>query len=270
MKRTWILVLALLIVAPAIVMATGQAPQEQPTTIKFLCFNQRPAGMDAVIAEAERRMKNTLNIKLDWIMLPFDQWKTKKDLSLASGEPNDLMFDAPWAGMNTAIDAGYYTPLDDLLEKYGQNIIANHGRQVIDNNRFNGKVMGIPQVGTQSGAQYWVVRKDIREKIGFPPIKTYDDLIKFAYAVKAKAPDIVPIFTVDGYTLFAHQHLWVEEKGSPDFYVWGSQLGFPDDNLILYTTGLKPVIKNFLADKDPKLWKWILEANKLYNDGILF
>jgi len=271
-KRTWLLGLALLLVSPALVIAAGSkdAASTAPTTIKFFAFNQRPAAMDEVVAEAERRMASTLNIKLDWILLPFDQWRPKKDLSLASGEANDIMFDAPWAGMNQNIDAGYYVPLDDLLEKYGQNIIANHGRQVIDNNKFNGKVMGLPQVGWQIGAHYWVIRKDIREKIGFPAIKSYQDLIKFAYEVKAKMPDITPIFAVDGYTLFAHQHLWVEEKGTPDHYLWGAQIGFVDDNLILYTTGLKPVIKNFLVDRDPKLWGWIQEARKLYLDGILY
>jgi trehalose/maltose transport system substrate-binding protein len=68
-------------------------------------------------------------------------------------------------------------PLDDLVAKFGQNIKKN---QLIT---INGKVMA---VAFMANAQHLVYRKDILEKAGLEPPKTYEDMLAGAKVIRDK------------------------------------------------------------------------------------
>lgn len=67
-------------------------------------------------------------------------------------------------------------PLDDLVAKYGQQLQPN---QLI---KIDGKVMAIAFMGN---GQHLFYRKDILEKAGVQPPKTYDDVLAAAEKIKA-------------------------------------------------------------------------------------
>ena len=62
-----------------------------PVTLKIMLPGDRPADMDKVLAEAEKRMSGTLNVKLDVVFVPWSDLGNKTQVTLASGEPIDLM-----------------------------------------------------------------------------------------------------------------------------------------------------------------------------------
>lgn len=66
-------------------------------------------------------------------------------------------------------------PLDDLVAKYGQDLQPN---QLI---KIDGKVMAIAFMGN---GQHLFYRKDILEKAGVQPPKTYDDVLAAAAKIK--------------------------------------------------------------------------------------
>lgn len=66
-------------------------------------------------------------------------------------------------------------PLDDLVEKYGQNLKKN---QLIT---IDGKIMAI---AFMANAQHLVVRKDILEQVGKPAPTTYEEVLETAAAIK--------------------------------------------------------------------------------------
>lgn len=66
-------------------------------------------------------------------------------------------------------------PLDDLVAKYGQDLQPN---QLI---KIDGKVMAIAFMGN---GQHLFYRKDILEKAGVEPPKTYDDVLAAAAKIK--------------------------------------------------------------------------------------
>ena len=59
-------------------------------------------------------------------------------------------------------------------------------------NKVNSKLYAVPLEVNFIRPWTFVIRKDIREKLGVAPIKSYDELIKFMYTVKEKAPEITP------------------------------------------------------------------------------
>lgn len=73
------------------------------------------------------------------------------------------------------LNEGVIRPLDDLVEKYGQDLKKN---QLIT---IDGKVMA---VAFMANAQHLFVRKDILEKVGKDVPKTWEDVVETGKAIK--------------------------------------------------------------------------------------
>ena len=74
--------------------ATPQPVEElSEVTLKIMIPGDRPPDMDLVIAEAEKRMKDTVNAKLDIVFVPWSDLAQKTQVTLASGENMDIIFE---------------------------------------------------------------------------------------------------------------------------------------------------------------------------------
>lgn len=238
-----------------------------PVTLKIVLPGDRPPDMDAVIQEAEKRMADTLNVKLDVVFVPFSDLAQKTQVMLASGEDVDLIFDAPWLHMDQMVSAGYYEPMEDLLAKYGQDAVKVRSQQMFDANKFQGKIYALPMGNSHLAGRTYLVRKDLREKYGLPPIKTYDDLINFAYKVKENEKDIIPLLAYG--------------QGAQTDVSWGAFRAFMEydpqflksdafgQSLILYYKNNDGKVYNLFDEMEPKIWSWIEDARKLYTDGLM-
>ena len=105
-------------------------------TLKIYMPGDRSADFDKIKEEAEKRMADTVNVKLDVVFVPWADLATKTQMVLASGESVDLIFDAPWNGIQNKINAGNYEPLEELLKKYGQDILKTTPQKMFDANKF--------------------------------------------------------------------------------------------------------------------------------------
>ncbi|MFD0695382.1 ABC transporter substrate-binding protein [Paenibacillus sp. GCM10027628] len=243
---------------------TDKLPQ---VTLKMMIPGDRPPHMDLVIAEAEKRMKDTVNAKLDIVFVPWADLAQKTQVTLASGENIDLIFDAPWLHINQMISNGYYEPLDDLLPKYGKTILDKRPKQMWDANKYDGKIMAIPLGVSYMAGNSYMIRKDIREKLGIPPIKTYDDMIKFAYAVKEKEKGIVPM-TAAGSTGQQHYSL-VAHRSLNDYQTHVRPTHALSSSLMLYYKNNDGKVFNLFEDKEP-IWTWLTDVRKQYEDGLIY
>ena len=178
-------------------------------------------------------------------------------MTLASGENIDLIFDAPWLHINQMIANGFYEPLDDLLAQYGQTVLEKQPQQMWDYNKYGGKIMAVPLgVSYMSGNSY-MVRKDIREKLGVPPIKTYEDLIDFAYKVKEQEKGIIPMTAGSGtYTFVAHHALNDYETHVRPTHALGN-------SLMLYYKNNDGKVYNLLEDREP-IGTWLANTRKWF------
>lgn len=253
--------------------SAGQEPEHQPgpepaepldpVTLKIVLPGDRPADMDNVLAEAESRMKDTLNVKLDVVFVPWADIDAKTQLMLSTGEEIDLMFDAPWNHMDQMIAGGFYEPLDDLLQQYGRNILATNSQNTWDANKRDGKIMAIP-LGVDNYLGFsFAVREDILQQLGNPPINSYEDLVDIAYTVREKFPDMVPY--MPRTEMAATFRAFADE--SMDHYTNAQRIILYQ---VLYRKGNNGKILNQFDEMDPQLWNGILQAHKLYNDKIIY
>jgi putative aldouronate transport system substrate-binding protein len=286
--RRWLTVSLVLLLSLTMVVGCSKAPKEtaapvssspagtqeasastklEQVTLKIMIPGDRPPDMDEVIAEAERRMKDTINVKLDIVFVPWADLGQKTQVTLASGEKIDLIFDAPWLHINQMIADGFYEPLDELLAKYGKTVLEKRPQQMWDANKYDGKIMAVPLGVVYAAGNSYVIRKDIREKLGIPPIKTYEELIDFAYKVKEKEPGIAP-FTAGGTSgLQSYSNVALRALNDYDTHVrYTHALG---SSLTLYYKTNDAKVYNLFEDKEPLL-TWLNDARKLYQDGIVY
>lgn len=250
--------------------AASATPKKQdPVTLKIMIPGDRPANMDKVIAEAEKRMADTVNAKLDVVFIPWSDLGQKTQVTLASGEAVDLIFDAPWLHINQMITAGYYEPLEDLLQKYGQNVLKSRPQQMWDANKFQGKIYAVPLGVSHAQGKGYYIRKDLREKYGLPEIKTYEDMIKYAYLVKQNEKNVIPIVpsgqdATKDLSEASHRQVFDYSAGKPmrTTHAFGN-------SFVLYYKNNDGKVYNLFDEMEPAVWDSILNARKLYQDKVI-
>jgi hypothetical protein len=178
---------------PASTTNVSEVKTPDPGTLKVSLFGEKPIDMDKVVAEFENKTKGTLNTSLDITFDLPDQYSNKLSLKLSAGEEFDLAFDAPWWNMNQNISKGYYQELD----KYFNNdeypgLKAAFSEEYLENNKINGHIYAIPVTNFYTDIPILLIRKDLREKYGLEPIKSYDDLKIFFDKVKENNPEMDP------------------------------------------------------------------------------
>lgn len=141
--------------------------------------------------EFAERMLEDLNMTVDVIFVPWDQYWDKKSIMLGSQEPIDLY----WDGL---VDLGEFVnkkeaqPLDDLIEQYGQDMLKVLPMEHIKGATVNGQIYGIPSAYAPSSAMFQQVclRQDLLEAVGMTDITTPEDLKEFATLAMEQFPNI--------------------------------------------------------------------------------
>ena len=150
-------------------------------------------------------------------IIGWDDWNDKAINALQSGEKMDLIFTADWEGYGIEVAGGLLTPLDDLLEEYGQGIKETLPQTFLDGVRVNGVLYGIPTNKELCVPQGFIINKTAAKEIGWdvelddPSIKTTADLEPWLQKYKELYPNKYP-YLFDGKT-----GRWVDEKWSPEW-----------------------------------------------------
>jgi putative aldouronate transport system substrate-binding protein len=175
--------------------------------------------------EFAETMKKDLNLKVKVTFVPWDQYWEQKDIMLAAKEPIDLYWDG-LPDLSTMVNKKQCMPLDDLIQKYGQDMLKVLPLDHIKGGKINGVTYGIPSTNTPSSGMFQLVcvRQDILEAVGMSEIKTPDDLKLFAEKAKKKFPDMKggadPIFKPLTRYYADEQYTWV---GYGDLVVFGEE-----------------------------------------------
>jgi putative aldouronate transport system substrate-binding protein len=229
----------------------------KPATLKIMFPGDPPANWDEVKTEMENRLAGSLNVKLNVVFIPWSDVLQKRQVALSSAEDYDLIWDN---NPVQNIAAGLYEPLDDLINKYGPDIKSVRSTELMEANKVNGKLYAVPLEVNFIRPWTFVIRKDIREKLGVKPITSYDELIGFMYEVKKKEPGLTP------YIPNGAEHIGLKLAGMLDPSAnLASVLNYPG----LYTKGNDGKVYNIFDDMDPLIMSNLEQNYKLYKDGIL-
>jgi len=124
--------------AAAAAETTAQPLKEYKITALFP--GDTPLDFDKVIAQAEKQVKDSLNVKLDFQFIPWADYGNKVMVKMTAGDDLDLHLNAPWLHMNQMISNKMIQPWDDLLAKNGTEVLKAFPEQMIKSNKFNGQI----------------------------------------------------------------------------------------------------------------------------------
>ncbi|MBB6635679.1 ABC transporter substrate-binding protein [Cohnella thailandensis] len=194
---------------------SAAAPELKEYKLSFFLPGTPPKDEVKVETEINKYLKEKINATLDINFVDWGQWDNKMNLAIASRDPMDIIFTASWNGHSANVAKGAFLPLNDasgkygnLLEQYGQDILSSLPEAFLKGAKINGFNYGIPankELAEQGGIVY---RKDVADELGLTDkinaVKTIADLEPILAEVKAKKPDMIPIFMRDGENFNAH------------------------------------------------------------------
>lgn len=150
---------------------------------------------NSVMAEVNKILKEKINTELDFEFLDWNSYQDKMNLMSASGEHWDLAMSTSWIfNITSNVNKGVIQPLDDLLNKYGQNILKLVPEKYWPAVTYNGKRYAIIDYGPYQSLNGATVQKDLADKykLDVKKIKTLKDIEPFLAEIKKNEDGIIP------------------------------------------------------------------------------
>ncbi|WP_169091211.1 ABC transporter substrate-binding protein [Paenibacillus sp. PL91] len=166
-----------------------------------LVYPGTPQTDEKKVEEAlNKLLTEKINATIDLMPIDWGAWDDKINLMIASREEVDIIFTAQWNGHANNVSKGAFLELGDLIDQYGKGIVESLDPAFLEGAKINGKNYGVPTNKELAAAGGIVYRKDVTDELGIDMsnVKTPQDLDAVYAAVKAKRPDLTPLYTTAG------------------------------------------------------------------------
>ncbi len=147
---------------------------------------------DAMSAYLTEKINATIELKpIDW-----GSWMEKTNLMFASKESFDVVVSAATLGYYSNVAKGAYLPLDELIDKQGQDIRSVLGDDIFSGMRVKGQIYGTPTNKEFAASNGFLFNKALVDKynIDLNQINSLEDLEPILRTIKEKEPGITPLF----------------------------------------------------------------------------
>lgn len=172
---------------------TGQpAVSSKPATVNLVVNNgsrKYQEGLDANNNEYIQYIRDNSGVDVRLTELAADGYQDKLNVLLASGESYDMINSTDMGWVMNLVEQKGIQPLNEVLEKYGQDIKKNLPQEAWDKVTFNGKIYAIPAVTTKLSDEIMYVRKDWLDRLGLKPPATLDEFTAVMKAFVQQDPD---------------------------------------------------------------------------------
>lgn len=256
-----------------LVNPAGQFPiVKEKITLKILLV-QTTGVSDYEDNEFTKWLEEKTNIDLQFDVAPMDRagYREKLSLVLASGSLPDIImnFGLPLDEQQTLADQGLIIPMDDLIEKYGdefKKVMEMYPQTKDTFSLADGKMYSLPHINDcfhcQLSQKAWIYKPWL-DKLGLEVPTTTDELEKVLIAFKNQDPNGNGV---------ADEIPWSgAQVGS-----WQAQLDSFIMNAFVYNSRVGTVPHMFVEDGVIKMayaepgWKeGIIYLNKLYQQGLI-
>ncbi|MBP1990753.1 extracellular solute-binding protein [Paenibacillus eucommiae] len=139
-----------------------------------------------------REYEEKLGIKVKYLWTTNGDYIQKLNVSIASGELADI-FGVRNVQLKQLVETNQLEDLTEIFEKYASPLtkkIINEDPRQLNSAKYNGKLMGIPHVGSPSDfSEVLWIRADWLKKLNLPEPKTMDDVFRIAEAFVTQDPD---------------------------------------------------------------------------------
>lgn len=203
-----------------------------------------------VMKEINMQLKEKINANVVFNLMNFAALAEKMDVMIDSGEPFDLVMTGSPFGFAANVGKKAYLPIDNLLNRYGKDVIA-----------------GVPKMAwpavTFSGKKYAVINTMVCEPYGFVFNKELVDKYKLDFSKIHSLQDLAPYFAQLKEGDPAITPLCVTRAGTPGFGGYAVNDDIITD-LITYSTEQNKLLYWW---EDPYFLKDAKTMNDFYKQG---
>ena len=176
---------------------SSTATEDNGEVVQLVVWGQGTANTDdvnEVAAAVSEITREKIGVEVSFVR---GQDGEQINLALTSGEQIDLLnYTSASGGLTGLVRSQYATPLDDLLEEYGQGIMEIINPIDLESCRIGGVLYAIPNNRETASAVALNVRADIAEELGIeiPEKATYDEIHDILVQVHEAKPDLYALY----------------------------------------------------------------------------
>lgn len=172
---------------------TANNPNSKPVTLNVEVFDRGTPGQPDLNNNYWTKYINDnfgkkYNVTVKFVPVPRSQEVDKLNVLMAANQAPDIIFTYDQNVAYNFVKQGGITQLDNLIEKYGQNLKQNLGEDVLNYGKFNDKQMAVPAKRTVTADKGEWIRKDWLDKLGLPVPKNKEEFYNTLVAFRDKNP----------------------------------------------------------------------------------
>jgi putative aldouronate transport system substrate-binding protein len=177
---------------PEVKETVTESEKLSPVKLKWYVVGDPHKDQKMVDEEVNKKLQKDLNCTMELNFTSWNEWTTKYNLLLSSGEPIDMIFASVWADFTKFARAGAFKDLNTLLPKYAPQTWSTVPKEDWQSVTLNGKIYAVPCTApeyTPSGLFY---REDLRKKYNLPEIKDLNSLEAYMDGIKKNETTMIP------------------------------------------------------------------------------
>ncbi|MGG3284479.1 ABC transporter substrate-binding protein [Paenibacillus solani] len=180
-------------------IAEGDLKEKELVKLDVVMMGNNKKDTAEVVEAVNKITREKLNVEMDLTYISYGNYVQQTTMMMSSGKGVDLLpiYMTPLA---TVANNGQIIPLDDLLEKYGQDLVKEIGPEYIESGRIGDDVYGITTGRDLAKAYGFQMRKDLADKynIDYENIKTLDQLEEALTTIHENEPNVIPVVPSNG------------------------------------------------------------------------
>lgn len=146
-----------------------------------------------VDAELNKKLEKDVNATVKLNFTTWNDWQSKYNLLLVSGETVDMIFASSWADFTKYAKMGAYQDITEMLPKYAPQTWANVPKDDWKAATFDGKIFGVPCTNPEFTPAGLFYREDLRKKFNLPEIKDVASIEAYLDGIKKNSTEMIPI-----------------------------------------------------------------------------
>jgi putative aldouronate transport system substrate-binding protein len=177
----------------------GQEPVE---LIWYYPQNKANADLRLVNEEVNKITQAKLGVTVKLQPVDFSSYEQKMNTLVAASEAVDIIWTSNWLfSWNANARKGVFQPLDELLSRYGQKLLASMPEKFWNDAKLNGSVYAVPNYQISAQQPSLVIQKRFVDKyrLDVSTIKKIEDIEPFLKQIKDGEPGIIPFGTTRGF-----------------------------------------------------------------------
>ncbi|MEH7119194.1 ABC transporter substrate-binding protein [Neobacillus vireti] len=170
--------------------------KDAPYEIKWYTIGTPQKDTEKVFAEVNKYTKKKINATVKLTQIDWGDWDQKSQVMINSGESFDIIFTNGTSYVQNA-QKGAFLPIDDLLEKEGKALKDVINPALLEGNKVDGKLYGIPTNKEVARQDVYTFNKRLVDKYKFDlsKVKTLQDLEPMLKTIKENESGITPMAT---------------------------------------------------------------------------